>query len=399
MKFSVSQEPRLRWKMLRRTVGKREVLPVAKGHPTYSVFWARNAIFHCLTALNIVPGDKILVPSFHCASAIEPVLSFGAKVDFYNVKRDCSADFADIERKIEKQTRAILAIHYFGFPQEIDRFQHLCRRRKLYLIEDCAHVLSGRVAGDALGSFGDVSIFSWRKFLPIYDGGYLVLNNPALRLEMPSDRHGWLFSMKVAKNIFDKLIEDSEFKFLSYIMSFPYWLARRFLRANSGELDVLGINNRSLDFDMALVNLKMSRLSKFILRNIDLSGVIEKRRANYHYLLRALGPLPGITLPFGELSEALCPWVFPILVAGYENFHLTLRSKGIPASTWGGVIHPQLNLNEFPDAAFLYQNLILLPIHQDLSEADLQRIVEILTGALVEENSSGVYHLAAGGTL
>lgn len=397
MTFLVSQEPRLRWQMLRRTRARHEVLPVAKGFSTYSVFWARNAIYHCLTALKIAPGDKVLVPSFHCASAVEPILEYGAKVVFYNIKRDCSADFADIEQKIDKQTRAILAIHYFGFPQQIRKFQHLCRRHEIYLIEDCAHVLLGGVAGDALGSFGDVSIFSWRKFLPIYDGGYLVLNNPKLRLELPSSKHSFVFSMKVAKNTLDKLIEDSDIKFLAAFLRVPYWLARGVLRAKHGELDVLNLNNRSLDFDISLVNLQMSGLSKCILRNIDLSRVFERRRANYNFLLRMLGRLPGMTPAFGELSQDVCPWVFPMLVFNQDNFHSTLRSKGIPAFTWGGVIHPQISLDEFPDAAFLYQNLVLLPIHQGLGDREMQIMIDIVSDALLEETSSHAYQL--GGVL
>src|SRR5262249_8091118 len=176
MQFLVSQEPPLQWRMLCPRLGSRGVGPTQ--NPAYSLFWARNAIYHCLSALEIQPGDKVLVPSFHCASMIEPIVQHGARVIFYKIKRDCSVDFTDVEAKIDAQTRAILAIHYFGFPQMLGPLQQLCRERKLYLIEDCAHVLLGQVKENALGSYGDVSIFSWRKFLPIYDGGYLIINNP-----------------------------------------------------------------------------------------------------------------------------------------------------------------------------------------------------------------------------
>jgi dTDP-4-amino-4,6-dideoxygalactose transaminase len=361
------------------------------------LFWARNAIYHGLKALRIAPGDNVLVPSFHCASAIEPIVKYGARLTFYKVKRDCSVDFADLEAKIDKQTRAMLVIHYFGFPQAVRQIQQLCQDHRIYLIEDCAHVLSGEVVEGALGSFGDVSIFSWRKFLPIYDGGYLVINNPKLRVEMPSDKSSMLFSIKVAKNVFDKLIDDSVVKDISYLFRFPYWLARHLLSTNGSEANVLDINNRSLDFDMSLVNLKMSGLSRYILQHIDLSTVIGKRRVNYVYLLKTLGSIPAIVPAFRDLPEGICPWVFPVLARGQQNFHLTLRSKGIPASTWGGVIHPQLSLNEFPDAAFLYQNLVLLPVHQGLRAREMQTIIQVMSDALLGEASLHAYQL--GGVL
>src|SRR5262245_50813203 len=101
MQFLVSQEPRLQWRMLWPRFRTREVMPMP--NPAYSLFWARNAIYHCLGALGIAPGDKILVPAFHCASAVEPIVNYGAKINFYNVKRDCSVDFADVEAKIDDQ--------------------------------------------------------------------------------------------------------------------------------------------------------------------------------------------------------------------------------------------------------------------------------------------------------
>ena len=396
MHFTVSQEPRLRFRMLFPRFPRRKVLPFATKNPTYSVFWARNAIFHCLNALRIIPGEKILVPSYHCASAVEPILQYGAKVIFYNVKRNCSVDLADIEAKIDKQTRAVLAIHYFGFPQPIQMIQDLCARRKLYLIEDCAHVLSGQIGGGDLGSFGDVGIFSWRKFLPIYDGGYLVINNPKMKMEYTLEKHKVLLSLKIAKNVFDKLIDDSVVKVISRLLRFPYWLARRLMKIKHCELDVVRINNRSLDFDISLVNLQMSGLSSYILRNIDLPAAIKKRRMNYLYLLKELSALPGIVPLRREISEGLCPWVFPVMINGYEDFHSILRSRGISAVTWGGVIHPKLPLEEFPDATYLYQNLVLLPIHQDLGGAEMQSMVRIVSEILLEWNSTRAYELTGG---
>jgi perosamine synthetase len=114
------------------------------GNAVQHLFWARNAIYHGLSALGLNPGDNVLVPAFHCTSVVEPILQYGAEVKFYDINLDVSPDLEDLRSKIDRKTRAILAIHYFGFPQPIQKFRELCRAHKLYLIEDCAHVLTER---------------------------------------------------------------------------------------------------------------------------------------------------------------------------------------------------------------------------------------------------------------
>jgi len=63
--------------------------------------------------------------------------------------------------------------------------------------------------------------------------------------------------------------------------------------------------------------------------------------------------------------------VTQFFVEGLKDFHLLLRAKGIPASTWGGVIHPDLPLEEFPESRALYDGLIYLPVHQSLSVQEM----------------------------
>src|SRR5437867_1289218 len=73
----------------------------------------------------------------------------------------------------------------------------------LALIEDCAHVLSGEVEGKSLGTIGDAAVFSWRKFLPIYDGAELVINRPVRQVAIQWTSEGGLFTLKVAANMLD----------------------------------------------------------------------------------------------------------------------------------------------------------------------------------------------------
>jgi dTDP-4-amino-4,6-dideoxygalactose transaminase len=126
----------------------------------------------------------------------------------------------------------------------------------------------------------------------------------------------------------------------------------------------------------------MSYLSKRIIQNTDIPSVIQRRRLNYFYLLDAIKSLSGVTPFFPGLPKGVCPLTLPILVKGRPNFHLNLRARGLPVVTWGEVIHPSLPREEFSNADYLYQNLISLPIHQSLDNADMQTTFDILAEAL-----------------
>lgn len=383
MEFLISKEPSLSWRAFYPRTWKREPLPSYDSKPVYRLFWARSAIYHGLRALALLPGDNVLVPAYHCAAAVEPILQYGAKVKFYNIHRDCSPDIDDIRAKVDERTRALLAIHYFGFPQPIQSLQELCRTHRLYLIEDCAHVLYGEVDGAELGTFGDVSVFSWRKFLPIYDGGQLILNNPQLSLDIAWEPSTFLYQLKIVKNTCEKFLGVGPQQLMKFISewgrarAFPYTP-----EGNGRGASLLQLDSFSLDFDPAFVNVPMSRLSQYLLWNADIAAIIKQRRMNYRRLLAEMKELPEVTPLFPQLPEKVCPWVFPVFTNGRQNFHAVLREKGIPAVTWGGVTHRTLPLAEFPDAVYLYQQLIFLPLHQSLNESDMRVMGQIVKDAL-----------------
>lgn len=379
--FIVPQEPRLSWRMFWPSWRWREHPLPLPDRRTSHVFWARNALYHSLTILGIRPGDAVLVPAYHCAMAIEPFVRYGATVQFYNIHEDCSLDLDDIQRKITPKTRALLMIHYFGYPQPMRALQALCHTHHLALIEDCAHVLRGDTEGQPLGTFGDVSVFSWRKFFPLYDGGYLVVNNPEFPATLSFQHAGFVLSAKIVKNMLDKVFEDSPSRLLhgvSALLHLPYVAARYLVQIYEHTTEDLSVNNYSLDFEEASLHLSMSKFSRYVLRHLDLEPVIAQRRANALYLLQAIATIPGLTPFFPTLPTGVCPLAFPILAAGHADIHVGLRARGIPAFTWGGVIHPLLALEEYPEAAFLYHHMVMLPIHQDIDETDLHTILTIV---------------------
>jgi dTDP-4-amino-4,6-dideoxygalactose transaminase len=359
--------------------------------PTHYVFSGRTAIFQGLRVLGISPGERVLVPAFNCASLVEPILRHGAKVAFYRVHADCSADFDDIERRIDSTTRAIVVIHYFGFPERIERFRDLCAARRLALIEDCAHVLVGDAGSSLpLGATGDVSIFSWRKFLPVDDGGQLVINNPALVGRLGLDRPSLVVRAKALKGAVDRVLESSNpfARGASLLWRLPSIVRHRPSApaadavSPAATVSVRATDRLDLGDPFTLVNLPMSAFSRFVATHIDLRRIVERRRSNYLYVRTVVGGLPCIVPLFKDLPDGVCPLAFPFFVEGRNDFHLLLRSKGIPASTWGGVIHPDLPLDEFPESRALYDRLIYLPVHQSLTVDEMDTMGRAVREAL-----------------
>lgn len=165
-----------------------------------SVSAGRAAITLALQHAAIGAREEVLVPAYHCESMIAPVEFVGSTPVYYKVQANTSVDLADLECKITPRTRAVLATHYFGFPQDISKLRELCDKHKLVLIEDCAHAFFGSKDGFTLGTCGDYAIGSAMKFFPLFDGGILASSRHALRtIELVSPPLG--LEMKAATNV------------------------------------------------------------------------------------------------------------------------------------------------------------------------------------------------------
>lgn len=385
--FAIPREPRLRASMLLRGGARPSAPSPVPGSPAVALFSGRNAIYHGVRLLGLRPGDRVLVPAYHCSALVEPILRHDAAVDFYRIGRACELDIADIRQRLTARTRGIVAVHYFGFPQPIAQLRALCDEHGLFLVEDCAHVLTGRAGGRALGGFGDVSVFSWRKFLPVHDGGHLVINRPKPGPRVPALTTPALLRLRVWKGAVDRLVSDSpsaSVRAATGLLRVLSTAGRRLARHAVRDAAALDIDNQGPDFDLESLTVPMSAVSQRVLLGADVAGITAARRANYATLLRACERLPGLDAVFPELAEGVCPWVFPVIARARTDFHLELRARGIPAVTWGGVIHPSLPLERFPEAAYLYDNLVFLPIHQDLGPADMTTMIGTMSAALGE---------------
>ncbi|CAN5257375.1 DegT/DnrJ/EryC1/StrS family aminotransferase [soil metagenome] len=143
-----------------------------------------DALEIILQSLGIGPGDEVIVPACSWISTSECVTTAGAKLVFADVLPELfTIDPNDIINKITPKTKAIIPVHLYGLPAEMDEIMAIAQKHNLYVIEDCAQSHGAEYKGRKTGTFGKASAFSFYpgKNLGAYgDGGAMVTNDPDL---------------------------------------------------------------------------------------------------------------------------------------------------------------------------------------------------------------------------
>jgi len=129
------------------------------------------------------PGDEVIVQSYTWVASVGCIMAAGAVPVFADIDpRTYTLDPADVERRITPRTRAILPVHLWGHPTEMDAIMDIARRHGLKVIEDASHAHGGAYKGRKVGTIGDIGCFSMQasKSLPAGEGGMMVTNDRRL---------------------------------------------------------------------------------------------------------------------------------------------------------------------------------------------------------------------------
>ncbi len=148
-----------------------------------SVVNGTTALHLALLALDIKKNNEVIVPTFTYIAPVNAIKYVGAKVRFIDSKlSNWQIDENKLLRLINKNTKAVIVPHLFGNIAEIDKIKSICKRKKIYLIEDCAEAFGCYFKKKHLGTFGDISTFSFfgSKTITTGEGGMVVTNNKRL---------------------------------------------------------------------------------------------------------------------------------------------------------------------------------------------------------------------------
>jgi dTDP-4-amino-4,6-dideoxygalactose transaminase len=319
-----------------------------------------HALEAAALVLGIGPSDEVIVPAFTFPSTANAFLLRGATIRFADVDPHTgNIDPADVARLINPATRAVVCTHYAGVPCDMAALGALCDRHGLDLVEDAAHGLFGSWNGRPLGTFGRLGALSFHrtKNISAIEGGALIVNDPDL---VPA--------VHVA---IDKGTNRAEFEAM---------------RVRSYEWAGPGSAWRMPDPSVSI-------LADELGRRHQIQAVRHRVWARYRSELEPWAEQTGARLPFlPDACEHPAHLFWIVLPADRDRERFVERCAelgvqvarhygSLPASRFGARIrHPD---DRCPVAAELGERLVRLPIHQDMSERDVDRVVSAVLRATV----------------
>lgn len=141
------------------------------------------ALHLALVALGLGPGDEVIVPSLTYVASVNAITYTGATPVFVDSEAHTwQMDPADVRRKISQRTRAIMAVHLYGHPCDLDELGAIARESNLFLVEDCAEAIGTLHNGNHVGTSGNISTFSFfgNKTITTGEGGMVVTDDESL---------------------------------------------------------------------------------------------------------------------------------------------------------------------------------------------------------------------------
>ena len=347
-------------------------------HLTYN---ARGAFFQLLRSMPAQKGKTVLLPAFHCTALVEPVARAGYAARFYRVRPDFSVDSADLREKLSSDVAAVVAIHYFGFPANMDAFLELASERDCYVVEDCAHSFLSKQADRYLGHSGHFSLFSYAKFAPSMFGGGLGINASAFSPQVSVNTLPFLSKMVMGKRMMEQVLRNSPNNPMSRML---LALEERRVAEKRAEPETASRSQFVDDpylFQEDLALTGMPWISRRVIESGDWEEMRAARQRNYRLLAELLEESEILRRAFPDLPDDVCPWAFPVLFDDRTLHEHALQKIGVPFFTFGEVLHPLLSQSNDAarkDAEWLSRRLLLLPVHSQLSEADIKNIATLV---------------------
>ena len=304
-----------------------------------------------LVTLGIGEGHEVILPSFTFIAVANAVLQVRATPVFAEIDPvTLNLSPAAVEQAITPRTRAILVVHTFGVPAEMDALQAIARRHHLALIEDACEAIGAEFDGQRAGSFGDLAVFGFypNKQLTTGEGGAILARDPvhaarlrSLRNQGRNPEAGWLDHAEI------------------------------------------GYNYRLSDLACALGRVQLSRIGEMLAR----------RRAaaeRYHALL---AEIPGLELPPLELPRRTISWFVYVVrlpqEADRDRIQAALAAEGIATGRYFAPIHLQPAWRSQTSAAAarlpltesIARRTLALPFFNRISSSQQEKVASALRDA------------------
>lgn len=317
---------------------------------------ATAALHMALAALEVGPGDEVVVPSMTFVATANAVRYCGATPVFADIESldEWNVGAASIERVMTPRTRAIIVVHYAGYPCDMREIMALSERTGVPVVEDVAHAPGASLDGKPLGAWGDLGCFSFfsNKNMTTAEGGMVTTRRPEL-----ADRLRWLRSHGMTTLTLDRHKGHA----------FGY------------DVVALGYNYRMSELNAALGLVQLGHVME---RNAKRAQVVGR------YRLR-LAASPGISVPFqahrGEPAFHIMPVLLPEGV-NRNRVMSAMRDAGIqtsihyrPVNTFTAYVEAGLGpSSEVPLSHAVGDRVVTLPLFPRMSETQVDQVCDAL---------------------
>lgn len=317
-----------------------------------------EALFIAMQLAGAEAGTEVVLPTVSFVGAGNAVASTGARPVFCDVDpRTLNASVEDVAAALSPRTRAVIIVHYGGYPGDVVEIAELCRERGVLLVEDAACAVASTVDGRACGTFGDIGVWSFdsQKIVVSGDGGMLTAQDP------------------------DVVARAQKLAYFG-LEAFSGFAQAKVAASRWWDIEISSFSRRSIMNDMqsAIGLVQLGKLERFV----------ERRREIVAYYDRELADLAGVVLPpalpAGHESSYYLYWVqldeqVRDAVARdlyNRDIYTTFRYPALhKVRAYGSDAH-------LPKADVAVAETLCLPLHQGLSDADVEVTVEAFRDAV-----------------
>lgn len=312
-----------------------------------------------LNALELPKGSEVIIPAVTFPTIFNIILQLGlipvvvdAKIGTYNL------DPKELEKAINKKTKAIIAVHAVGNPCDMSAIMKIAKKHKLYVIEDNCDGWGSSIAGKPVGSFGDISITSFHAahIVSMGVGGGVFTDSPKLAKRVRMYRDWGRQADTTKPNKYKSLPADFNPRFI---------------------YEKIGWNFQILELQAAMGRVQLKRAKR----------IKELRQRNAEYLMEKLYEFDDLCLPVSPEKADVCWFSLPLSTYGDNRGALVahLEKHGIETrSMFSGDItkHPAYKDSVYrkmprPHANYILEHSFWITVHPRLRKSDLNYIVKI----------------------
>jgi len=309
-----------------------------------------DALELALRACRIGPGDEVITSAFTYFATAEAILGVGATPVFADIEPETfTLDPSSVSARLTRRTKALLPVHLYGHPCDMDALLRLARAHQLKVVEDCAQALGATIRGRRVGSFGDAGCFSFypSKNLGAYGDGGMVVTNTA----------------SVAKQI---------------------GLLRAHGERRRYDHVAVGTNSRLDELQAAVLRVKLRRLEAW-------NAARRRHAATYAKVFHGYG-LDGVRVPMEHRDARHVYALYTVRVPRRRRVETALARRGIASQVAYPTTLPRQpaltslpstrGARRYPEAERASRDVLSLPMYPELTRAQIRRIVATIADAV-----------------